>query len=345
MPFNYPTSAEVRAIEPELVRRNASGRVGLQLMPIRGVNAAKVRWTQRDNFGGLQKLRGMDGQPTRISRVGEKTYEYEPGVFGEFHDITETELTNRAGSVDVTSTPIDVSDLILEGDEILIGREMDRIESSIWAVLTTGTISIKIAGPNGTQVGWTETFAIQTYTAGVTWATYATATPLRNFQAVAQLAIGRSVNLGAGARAYMNSVTSNHMLNNANAADLSGRRTSGGGTFNSLAEVNSYLVANEAPQVVVLDDGYLDESAVFQKFIPDNVVTVIGQRTNGDRIGEYVKTRNASAGYRPESYRYVIDRANGTNGEKRTPANIEVHRGHNGGPVIYYPGAIVKMNV
>jgi hypothetical protein len=348
MPFVYPTNFELQAIEPDLVARGRAGRVGLDIMPDRNVNAAEVRWSQQDNYYGLQALRGLDGAPTRVQRVGTKVYSYTPGVFGEYVDLTETELTRRAG-YSPAGTPIDVADMIVEADQQLINREFDRIEATNWAVLTTGTFSIKLDGPNGTQIGFTDTFTIQTYTASVAWATAATATPITNFQAVQQLgmAAGRSVDLGAGAVAYMNSVTSNRMLNNANAADLSGRRINSGSTPNSVVDVNRYLAAQNLPQVQVYDAGYIPTiGGSFTKFIPDGKVVVVGRRVSGARIGEYLKTRNANnPNLAPGSYSYTIDRANGVNGEKRTPPNIERHRGHNGGPVLYLPGSIVVMNV
>jgi hypothetical protein len=136
--FNYPTNYELSQIEPDLTARAAAGRLGLDIMPVRNVNAGEVRWSQQDNFYGLQALRGLDGAPTRVQRVGTKTYTYEPGVFGEFIDITETELTRRAGYAP-NGTPIDIADLVVDADQQLINREFDRIEATIWALLTTGT--------------------------------------------------------------------------------------------------------------------------------------------------------------------------------------------------------------
>jgi hypothetical protein len=352
MAFIYPTNYELSQIEPDLIARGAAGRLGLEILPVRNVNAGEVRWTQQDNYYGLQALRGLDGAPTRVQRAGNKIYSYEPGVFGEYVDITETELTRRAG-YSPAGTPIDVSDMIIEADQQLINREFDRIESTNWALLTTGTFSIKLDGPTGTQVGFTDTFSIQTYSASVPWATSVTATPITNFQAVQQLgmAAGHSVDLGAGAVAYMNSVTSNRLLNNTNASDLAGRRVNGSNTLNSVADVNRYLAAQNLPQIQVYDGGYQSTITVgatagpFVKFIPDGKVVVVGKRVSGAKIGEYLKTRNASNGLQPGSYAYTIDRANGINGEKRTPANIERHRGHNGGPVMYLPGSVVVMSV
>lgn len=346
MPFIYPTAYEISTIEPELVSRGLAGRLGMQLLPIRNVNAPRIRWRQRDNYTGLQHFRGLDGQPTLVQRVGENVYEYEPGVFGEYGDITETELTNRAGSADTRTTSIDVSDLVAEQDEVGVCRELDRIESSIFSILVTGTLTIKIAGPNGVMTGYSSTFPVQTYSALVDWDTSATARPLADFFNVSQLGIGKGTTFGGTATAYMNSVTANKMLTNSNAADLAGRRETGGGTFDTVEDVNKILVAKGAPRIGIYDEGYIPSGGSFTQFIPTDKVLVVGKRTSGGKLGEYVKTRNANnPGYAAGSYRYVIDRANGTNGEKRTPANIEVHRGHNGGPVLYYPSAFVVMSV
>lgn len=346
MPFIYPTSFEMQQIEPELVVRDRAGRLGMQIMPVRNVNAAKVRWTQEDNYFGLQNLRGMDGEPTHVNRIGARTFEYEPGVFGEFIDITETELTNRAGSADVLTVPINVDDLVVDADRQLVGRENDRIESSIWTLLVTGVLQITIDGPDGTQIGYTDSYPIQTFTAAIPWSTTATAVPVRNFQSVQNLAVGKSVDLGAGATAYMNTVTANNLLNNTNQADLAGRRTNNGGTFNTISDITSFIVAQNLPRIAIYDEGYIaKQGGTFQKFIPDNKVVVVGRRRSGATVGEYIMTRNANNGYRPGPYRYVLDRANGVGAAKRTPANLEVHRGHNGGPTMKYPSAIVVMNV
>lgn len=346
MPFIYLTTYESRTIQQEYIQRGREGRVGLDVMPLVSKNVAKVRWTQADNYTGLQNLRGMDGRPTRVNRVGMKTLEYEPGVFGEYVTITETELTNRAGSLDVATTPIDISDLTNEADSVLIGREWDRIESSIWTLLTTGTLSIILDGPNGTQTGYFDQYTFQSYTSLVPWLTSATATPLLDFQNLQQLGYGagRSVNFGTGAVVYMNQVTANRLLNNANAADFGGRRNQYGATLNNLGAMNNYFSGQNLPTIVVYDQGYYPiKGGAFQKFLPNGVAVVVGQRPGNVAIGNYIMTRNANNGFRPGTYRHVVDRVNAVNAEKRVPPNIEVHRGHNGGPAIYYPSAIVVM--
>lgn len=349
MPFTYPSAAELSVIEPELVARGAEGRLGLQLMPSVEKNTYKVRWRQKDSYFGLQAMRGMDGQPTRVQRIGESLYEYEPGVFGEFGEITEQELTARAENLNPVSDPIPVDEMVLEIDQALIGRELDRKESSIFSLLLDGILNITIDGPQGLQVVYKDSYPIQTYTSPVSVADATNSTPIRYFQTMQQMGqpSGISVDFGTGATFHCNSVTTNAILNNLNAADLFGKRIGGGNTPNDLNDVNKILQALGLPKIQTYDWGYLTapkaKGGKYKKFIPDYRGILVGARPGNATIGNYIVTRNASNGHRPGSYTYTIDRANGTNGEKRTPANIERHRGHNGGPVIYYPSAVIAV--
>jgi len=79
----------------------------------------------------------------------------------------------------------------------------------------------------------------------------------------------------------------------------------------------------------------------FVPFIPDGTGILIGRRPLGQMVGKFVYTRNANnSGAAPGAYMKVID-----NGERQVPRNIETHDGFNGGPVIYFPSSIVRLNV
>lgn len=363
MPFIYPTSFEIHDIQQDLMARGAEGRVGLEILPWVEKRTAKVRWKQKDNYYGVQEFRGLDGAPTRVIRVGHKIYEYEPGVFGEYVEITESELVTRAAGFPVETTPIDVRDLYIEADEQLINREWDRVEGSIWTLLTTGTLNILIDGPDGTQIGYSDQYTFQSYQSLVPWSTLGSAVPIKDFQNVQQLgfAAGHSVDFGAAAKAYATQVTWNRLLNNSNASDFAGKRSQYGATFNDLKGYANFFQNQNLPQPVAYDQGLIPRQAAspgsstfgggkFRKFIPDGIIVVIGVRPQNAKVGNYVSTINASNNHNPGSYSYTIDRANGGgtnggNGEKRTPANIEIHRGHNGGPVVEYTTAVLVMNV
>lgn len=340
--YTYPTNHELVTIGPEKVARKTETRVGFQIMPLRSVNASTIVWEQRDNFYGLQQLRGLDGAPNQVKRVGRNRYSYEPGVYGEYETIGETELTQRSQGAD-DNTPVDVTDLVMEAQDQMIVRELDLIEYIIWKLLVEGTFSISL--PNGTT-GYSGTFSIQTYS-GSDWSDSANATPMADFRAVQLLGDGKGVNFGAGATAYMNRKTANRMLNNTNDNDLHGRFKNSMNPIQNVAVINQIASAEDLPTTQIYNEGYYNDSNTFTKFIPDDKVVVVGQRTDGERVGEYRLTRNMmNPSGAPGSYDFVVDQTgNAPDGQKHVPPKIDVHRGHNGGPVIYFPSAIVVMSV
>lgn len=334
--YVFPSAVELRQVAQELVPRLTADRPAFDIFPIVEVNTDLLEWEQKDNFTGLQQVRGLNGMPSRVKLTGGKRYLYTPGYYGEFSLIDERQITQRRPWGGPFGTSIDISDLVREAQDKLLLRERDRQELTIWTLLATGTFSVS----DGTSILHTDSYTTQTFSAGVVWATAATSTPLADFRAVQLKARGYSVNFGAQARAYMNRSTLNAMLNNTNAADIGGRRLAGLSSINSLDDANRLLMMDDLPTVVPYDQGYIDEAGTFQLFIPNNKVIVVGARTDGDPVGEYRLTRNANnpdAG--PGSYDKVVDDPN------KVPRSVEVHRGHNGGVVIYHPAAVVVMTV
>lgn len=333
--FIYPTSAELQQVAQDKMPALMKNRPCFDIFPARSVDSHLLIWEQLDNFLGLQQVRGMDGEPSRVKKIGAKRYTMVPGVYGEFIDLDEQELTARR-QYGTFGTPVDISDLVMLAQDQLLQRRLDRIEAIIWTLITTGTFSVSL--PTG-GVAHTDTYTLQTASRAVSWATVATATPLADFRAVQLLHRGHSVSFGKGARAFMNRGTFNTMISNTNAADLYGRRTAGLGTFNNLPQLNDLLAGDDLPQITIYDEGYLDDSNTFQLFIPDGKVAIVGQRPAGQVIGEYRFTRNANnPNLAPGPYMKVVDL-----GDVRVPRRIDVHDGHNGGPVIYFPSAVVIL--
>jgi hypothetical protein len=91
---------------------------------------------------------------------------------------------------------------------------------------------------------------------------------------------------------------------------------------------------------VIYDEGYLDEAGVFTLYIPNGKAVLIGSRRDGQPVGEYRMTRNANnPGISPGAYTKVVDDPDDV------PRSVEVHDGHNGGPVLYFPSAIVVVTL
>lgn len=334
--YVYPTAAELETVEQTLIPRLTQDRLGFQLLPIRSVDAHRLIWEQMDNYTGLQQVRGLNGQPQSVRPVGLKQYEAKPGVYGEFMVIDEEEITIRRapGTFDQN---IDLTEITAQKQQQLLGRRLDRVELNIWTLLTTGTFSV---AKNG-QVLHTDTYPILQYTAGTPWTTFATATPLANFRAIQLLGRGQSAKFDSKATAYMNRQTMNNLLSNTNTNDIAGRRTSGLNTVLDPSEINRVLLGEDLPQLAVYDEGYLDDSGTFVPYIPTGVVVVEGKRPSGVPLGEYRMTRNANKpGAAPGAYTFVKDTL-----DKEVPRTVTVHDGHNGGPVVFFPGGFIRMNV
>lgn len=334
--YQYQTTQEMRAINPEYVRVLTANRPTFNLFPIVNSNKWELIWRQKDNWRGFQQLRGLNGEPSYVKMVGEGMFSAKPGVWGEYMTLDEEEMTKRAEETP-EGEPIDVQDLVAERNEYLAAREIDLIEYIHWQALLNGTYTF--LGPLGAV--YKDTFPIQTQTLS-DWSVPSTATPIADLRALFAFTEGKSVVFNSQAGLWMNRKTANYLLANTNAADLGGFKVNNLNEIKTMEQINQILVANDLPQVNIYDLGYFRESdGAFQKWIPDDKVVLIGARTDGSALGEYRMVRNAvNPGREPGSYVKVIDRT-----EERVPPIIEVHRGHNGGLVIFYGSAIMRLNV
>lgn len=332
----YPQNAELRKIEQSLLPTLTQDDPIFDIMPIETSDAATVMWEQEDDYVGLQQIRGLNGAPQTVKNVGGKRFIIEPGIYGEVATVDEIEITMRRG-YGTFAESIDISDLVRKRQDQLLTREIARLRFIGWTLVSTGTFSIN--GPDG-LVYHTDTFPLQTFSAGVAWSTVATATPLKDFRSVKLLQRGYSVSFGRQAKAYANSTTVNNMLNNTNAADIGGKRRGGGDTFNSLADMNQILLDNDLPMIVEYDKGYKNDAGTWTNYLADGKVVVVGAREDGGRVAGYQMTRNANnPNFGGGAYVKVVD------DENAVPRNVQVHRGHNGGPAFYYPSAVVIMSV
>lgn len=333
--YIYPTSSELMMIERDKLPRLTQNRPIFEILPIKMVDSHLLLWEQLDNITGLQQVRGLNGAPIGVNPLGGKLQEGQPGVYGEFIPIDESKLTVRRqwGSY---NKPVDITDLVMEAQDQLLERRLNRIEYNGWRLLVDGTF--QALGHEG-QILHTDIYPLQSFTANVPWSTPATSTPLADLRQVQIKARGYSVNFGRQAKIYMNQVTANYMFANTNAADLYGRRVTGLATINSQSQLNELLTMDNLPNIVIYEEGYYDTSNVFHLYLADGEAVVVGVRQTGVPIGNYEMTRNANnADMAPGPYMRVVDTL-----ERIIPRKIEVHDGHNGGPVMYFPHAVVRM--
>lgn len=340
--FLVPTSAEITEIDPVLLDRQllADPMIGpLGLFPIKYTDADMLVWEQRDSYNGLMQFRGLNGEPPKVQRLGSNLFRQQPGAYGEFELLDEEEMTRRAQPA-TWFVPIKVDDLTTMCHNHLMVRQNNRMRWIVAQLLTTG--AFVVLDKDG-AIGHVDSYKIQIYTASITWATVATATPLANLRAIPILGRGQSTNFGAGAEAWMTQATFNNMLGNTNIGDLRGERLEYGQTVKSLKDVNLVLTQNNLPTIRIYEDGYQDTSKTWHTFLPDNMVAFVGKRMNNQNLGEFRMTKNLAAPNGLGVYDKVVPK--GMEDNQAPPPRIEVHRGFNGGPVLYFPGAIFIMMV
>jgi hypothetical protein len=336
----YPSSAELLRIEQEKLPVLTMDDDAFKLLPVVNRDAALVEWEQKDKFTGLMQIRGMNAPPPVAPDIGASRYYMQPGIYGEHNFVDELAITMRRqyGSFNV---PIPIDDLVMEKQDHLLQRRIDRLRWIIWTLLSTGTFTVP--APNGT-VAHRGTYAVQKITVGTLWSNATASAPLADLRAALLKFRGVSASFGPNARAYMNRTTANAMLANNNPADLGGRRIAVGATINDLSAINDILVANDLPRVAIYDEGYYpDGSTVFTTFIPDGVVVLVGQRPNGETLGEFQMTRNASnADAAPGPYTLVSDSLD--HGAK-VPRTVRIDDGFNGGPALFFPSLVIVLTV
>jgi hypothetical protein len=334
--YAFPTSAALREVEQVILPRLTLADPIFDIFPMETVDDFILMWEQYDNFTGLQQVRGLDAEFPRVKKIGAKRYMMEPGVYGERIPISETELTRRRQLGRWPSEGMPIGDLVSICQRQLIQRRLDRIRQIIWTLAATGTFSV--AGPNG-AVLHTDSYTFQTASAAVAWATSATATPLVDLRAIQLLGPQYGTSFGAGAQAFMNRPTWNKLITNTNASDLGGRYLVLFNRLRSVGSVNEILQGEDLPGIVIYDEGYLNDSGTFARFLPNDKVVIFGRRPSGVRLGGYRMVRNVNnPGMAPGPYSEVI--------VARDPPKVpDVFDGHNGGPVVEFPGSIVVLTV
>ena len=168
--YTYPTLRVINEIDQQLLARREATSPIFRFFPIHQVPAHAVSWTQRDNYLGLQQIRGFNSRFPSVKRPAESEYIKQPSAFGEFTAINERELTERA-IPNRPEIPVPIDDLVLAADEMLLNRQFNRQEWLLWQLIVYGTYVI--LNDSGTVME-VEAYSPQTYTPSTPWTTAAT---------------------------------------------------------------------------------------------------------------------------------------------------------------------------
>lgn len=339
--FSYPTALQLqeisRVFQPQYVKADPI----FDFFPIVVKDSWRLKWRQRDNFVGLQQVRGLGGAFQTVEKVGAKEYDMEPSVYGEAVQWGEEELTEKAQMASLTEFT-SITDEVTEGVQQLEFRQTMRIRYTLWTLLSTGLI--QVTDKTG-AVKAEYRYPFTTVNAAVGWGTRATATPFADITGMRKRAAGIGATFGKGSKLFINAVDFENLLLCANSADVFGRRTSYGATYNSLADINRYFKeqANEddLPEIAVWDGGHYSDPNTFVRHIPTGKAVLLGKRLDGSPLGEYRVARNlnnpgGAAGF----YQRFRDLR-----EQRSPPCFELEQGHNGGPVVWYTQPVIVLNI
>lgn len=338
--LQFPTSAELKAIEQVLVPVMEEDDFLLTLFPTEVANTARVMWEQKDNFFGLTNVRGLNGQPGRVARVGEKRYEMEPGYYADEAEVDETEIALRRES-GTLGVPINLEEPVAERQRQLISRAIDRKRYMISQLLCYGVFTSTDKFGN---VIHSDAYNLKQYSAAIAWSNKATSTPLSDIRtAVTAARVGQSARFDKTAKLIMNSNTLNNLLGNTNAADLGGKRREMGATFNTIEDLNRLMVAADLPEIISYDEAWSADGMTYTRFIPDNIAVIVGSRKSGAPVGKIKLVRNAAnPNAEPGTHMIISDSLSSSN---PVPRRILINYGFNGGIAIEFPGSIITLSV
>ena len=347
--YKYPTNVSLDMVTQEYVAQTEKLR-GEQLMPFEDTATQVVQWDELDAERGMTAPHVMGTDPKIDTRPGSRLREFEPIPFKETDLVKENELL-KARQYGTLGGVVNLNETVARIAKARVDKNRLRAEWTRWQAFRGQLLIFE----NGVRVN--EEFPVQQHTPLVPFNDRANAQVLREWNAIKLKFRGTGAS-AQGAIAIGNSVTIASILENANAADLQGFRNENFRNTNyDVSEVNKIFSARGLPTIEENDEGYIDEDGNFQTWVQDGELLIFGKRPAGQAIGKWLMTptlhrqRNGM----PAPGMFEIIEVNGMPSNGSTSVNmgqlgmhknpkIEITGGLYGGPVLYYPRSIIKVN-
>jgi hypothetical protein len=324
--------------------------LGEEVLPFAEAQTQRVEWDELDVERGMTAPSNLKTDPKVDTRPGSKLRSYKPIPFKETDVVGEDELL-EARAYGTLGGVVNLSEIVGRIMRARMDKTYVRAEWLRWETLQGGFT----VDENGVYVH--ETFPIQTYDSLVDWDSRATATPLRDDNAVSLLFDGTGASAD-GAIAYCNQKTLNWRLENANPDDLGGKRVSATDINISLKRMNEVAVERGLPIYKLYNEGYNPRAGDFTKFIHDGNVVVVGKRQTGQKVGDFLMTpsfhRIKNGQPAPGFFNILEINGRGNPGMVEVSAadlgagknpRIENTGGVYGGTRLKYPRSVVLMRV
>ena len=347
--YTYPTNVALDMVTQEYVAQTEKMR-GEELMPFQDTATQKVQWDELDTERGMTAPHTMGTDPKIDVRQGSRVREFEPIPFKETDLIKENELL-RVRQFGTLGGVVNIGGLIAQVAKNRVDKNRLRVEWTRWQAFR-GQLTIN---ENGVRIN--ESFPIQQFTPTTPWSDRANAKILRDWNSIKTFFRGTGASAG-GAIAIGNSTTISAILENGNPNDLQGFRNENfRNTTFDLTEMNKIFAARGLPTLEENDDGYIDSDGNFQTWLHDGELIIFGKRPAGQPIGKWLMTPtlHRQRGGMPQPGMFEIIEVNGMPSSGATTVSIgelgmhknpkiEITGGIYGGPVLFYPRSIIRVN-
>jgi len=348
--FVFPRNRALDEVLQEVVR-DRTKLIGQSILPFVEEQTQMVEWDEEDHEQGKTSAHVMGTEPRIAGRPGSKTHRYEPIPHKEQELIKEDEML-KARQLGTLAGVVNLNDLVMKRFNAGVNKDWITVEAEIWQAL----LGHLVVNENGVRVD--ETFPVQEFTPTTPYDDLENATPLADWNACKLLFRNTGASM-QGAKEYMNSKTLNRIIENRNTDDLRGFNDGLRAVTFDVDGLNKINKARGYPEIVEYDEGWEDEDAQFNLFIPDGKSVIVGKRTLGQNAGDYVLTpslhRQKNGLPAPGFFAFVTINGQG-NSSGSTSVSLDqlgaasnpkvgVIHGVYGGPRIKFPRSIIKRNL
>lgn len=349
--YKYPTNVALDMVTQEYVAQTEKLR-GEELMPFEDSETQVVQWDELDAERGMTAPHVMGTDPKIDTRPGSKLREFEPIPFKETDLIKENELL-RARQFGTLGGVVDLNAVCGRIAKARVDKNRLRAEWTRWQAMR-GQLSMF---ENGVRIN--ESFPIQQFTPVIPWDDRAASFILRDTNAIKRMFRGTGASI-KGAVAFGASETISAIIENNNPDDLGKFH---GDNYNeatySVEDANKLFSKRGLFTLVEMDEneGWIDEDGDFQPWLAPGELIIVGTRPKGQKIGGWkmTPTLHRIKNGMPAPGMFEIIEVNGQPssgsqmvnmvqlGQSKNP-KIEITGGLYGGPVLYYPRSIIKVN-
>lgn len=375
MPTNW--EQETVALMPDLTwsKMRFGSDPLLSILPVSYTDAAQVRWDQYQSPFGLTPLRGVDAAPDAVKLPGLKTYQADPGFYGMYTQLRESEILFER-QPNTVNEPLDVGDrlgkLILDSSVLIV----NRFRQMAGTLLVSGEFTNVNASGELTHHYKLDNY--QTFSpandgsTGPGWAADPTnADPIGDliYWQTKKLNRGTDADFGSASKILCNPTVVNDLWNTTSVRERF--KSKFGATvlrgdmpnLDGDNSINKLLTGMGLPPLEVVKDGYYstEQAAIdqdpddFTYAIADKSLIWVGVRPEGQPVGALKLTRHAGVGaYGGEQYPEVgvdndqrVELAKGiymrAHFINRMPHRYEIEMGFNACPIIYYRRAVAGI--